>query len=89
MFARDIFFASFVSGNHICMERVPPPLHTAAEENSMQQQQRQRGSCKACLWDSVASAWVDLYHAAFVSRQALARENIVNFDFYRDVRVNR
>jgi hypothetical protein len=33
------------------------------------------GPCAACLWDSVASAWVDFYHAAFVSRQALAREN--------------
>lgn len=36
---------------------------------------RGRSACASCVWDSLASAWVDLYHAAFVSRQALAQEN--------------
>ena len=32
-------------------------------------------SSSTCLMDAVASAWVDFYHAAFVSKQTLAREN--------------
>jgi hypothetical protein len=32
-------------------------------------------SQQSCIWQSIASMWVDFYHAAFVSRSALEREN--------------
>lgn len=36
---------------------------------------RPPAACTSCLWDNVASMWVDFYHAAFVSKVDLDREN--------------
>lgn len=60
------------------MQCLPSLLLLLLHPTMKRRQQHGRGitaACSSCLWESVASAWVDFYHAAFVSKQALANEN--------------
>ena len=61
---------------HVCtIYKAHPYRHVPAVQRTRVYMPRTRSACASCVWDSLASAWVDLYHAAFVSRQALAQEN--------------